>query len=204
MHRVGFHDLCTFIYFGIVHGRFGIGTAHHGQSYLPHFPSTCGLCALIMDPVSFPTRGTSTKLFVETLGVGIMVLEHKRSQGLKEHNAQIYHHHNRRGSISLQQYVYNCWVDTNVMQAHGVKIMQGYFRNEAGKEILVHIPTIPFFVLHAIDLHARELWDHMIFDLPPWGLTIKEAGEAFLTMTADHHCVVTNLNGHKDRLYISR
>ena len=42
------------------------------------------------------------------------------------------------------------------------------------------------------------------FELPPWGPDYQRSWEALLTITKDNQCVVTNLYGEQERLYLTR
>lgn len=72
----------------------------------------------------------------------------------------------------------------------------------------MHIPTIPFFALHALDPHAHDLWEHMnlrgFFELPPWGPDYQCLWEALSPITKNNQCVVTNLYGGRERMHLTR
>ena len=72
----------------------------------------------------------------------------------------------------------------------------------------MHVPTVPFFALHTVDAHARELWEHMnlrgFFELQPWGPDYQRSWEALSRITDDNQCTVTNLYGEEEQLYFTR
>lgn len=79
-------------------------------------------------------------------------------------------------------YTDRCFVDEDVMQNHGATMLRGSFLKERKEEVVVHVPTKVFFVMHNIDPTNQELWSHMnlkgFFELPAWGPNFMRSYQA--------------------------
>ena len=72
-----------------------------------------------------------------------------------------------RGCIRLPFVVYKelytnrCFVDEEILNEHGARVLKASFENKSQEEIVVHVPTAEFFELHNLFEDNLELWKHM-------------------------------------------
>ena len=74
--------------------------------------------------------------------------------------------------------------------------------------MLSHVPTTQFFTLHTLNPRDMDLWDHMnlrgFFELPPWGPDYMRAYQAMSSITEANECTITNLEGRRVTITLTR
>ena len=111
-------------------------------------------------------------------------------------------------SFTVDFYTADCFVDAPLMIAENTVVIRGTFRDERGREVLVHVPARSFFNLHTLDPNAPNIWDSLClaeyFALPAWGPDLRRAWEALSTLNKELRCQVTDFTGGKTTIQLSR
>ena len=118
------------------------------------------------------------------------------------------HRHRLPFTVYIENFTDKCFVDEAILIAHGVGIQRVFFDNERGEQVLAHVPTAQFFALHTLNPRDMDLWDHMnlwgFFELPPWGPDYMRAYQAMSTITDHDDCTITNLQGRRVAVTLTR
>lgn len=108
----------------------------------------------------------------------------------------------------LEAYIADCFVDSNLMIATNSCVARGYFIDQVGREVRVHVPTTSFFQLHTQDPNAPYLWDCLnlapYFALPPWCPDFRRAWALVCTLDSRFRFTVLDLQGRQREFTLTR
>ena len=101
--------------------------------------------------------------------------------------------------IYKELYTNRCFVDEEILNEHGARILRALFENKNQEQVVVHVPTVEFLELHHLSDENMKLWEHMnlkgFFELPAWGPNYMRAYQALTSLTHDDFFIVIRMDG---------
>ena len=101
----------------------------------------------------------------------------------------------------------SCYVDAAVIDQTRAGIMRAAFTNDEGEEVVVHVATEQFFILHTLRAEDMTIWESMnlngFFGLAPWGPDYMRAYQALSTLTPANDVTIIDLQGQLRTFRIS-